>query len=126
MYRHTSKIIAIVMAAYGGLAVAQHQHAPVPVVQAPVAVVPTQSAPTQPITTATMRAPSNSTTRPVLSAISTYRRFDAAEPMVDWRQANKTVEDIGGWRAYAKEAAKEATKEAANANSTAAPAGGTK
>jgi len=122
MYRHTSKIIAV-LAAYCSLALAQHQHAPVPVVQAPVPVVPTQS-----MTTAPTGSPPRSVAvaAPVSSAITTYRRFDPAEPLADWRQANKTVEEIGGWRAYAKEAAKEATKEAVSANSTVAPAGGTK
>ena len=115
MYRHTSKIIAV-LAAYCSLAVAQHQHAPVPVV------------PTQSMTTAPTGSPPRSVAvaAPVSSAITTYRRFDPAEPLADWRQANKTVEEIGGWRAYAKEAAKEATKEAVSANSTVAPAGATK
>jgi len=113
MYRYTSKIIAIVMAAYGGLAVAQHQHAPLPVVQAPVAASPAQS-----MMAAPTGSPAASATRPVVSAIARYRRFDAAEPLADWRQVNKTVQEIGGWRAYAKEAA--------IANSAAVPAGGTK
>ncbi|MCW5661894.1 MAG: hypothetical protein KIT60_29680 [Burkholderiaceae bacterium] len=37
------------------------------------------------------------------SALKTYRRFDDAPP-VSWRQANETVERIGGWRSYAREA----------------------
>lgn len=38
------------------------------------------------------------------SAFETYRRHDDATP-VPWRQANDTVLRIGGWRAYAREAA---------------------
>lgn len=36
------------------------------------------------------------------SAFEGYRPF-AAEEVGDWRQANDTVRDIGGWRAYARE-----------------------
>ncbi len=35
---------------------------------------------------------------------TTYRRFDADMPLIDWVEANNTVRQIGGWRAYAKEA----------------------
>jgi len=38
------------------------------------------------------------------SAFERYRRFGDA-PAVPWRQANDTVERIGGWRSYAREAA---------------------
>ncbi len=115
MYVYVNTIIATVVAAYGSFAVAQHQHAPVPVVQAPAPTMPTPSVMTAPtgVPTGTVTMPG-----PASSAIARYRRFDAAEPMADWRQANKIVEEIGGWRAYAKEAA--------NANSAAVPAGGTK
>ena len=37
------------------------------------------------------------------SVLKTYRRFDEVQP-VPWRQANDTVERIGGWRSYAREA----------------------
>ena len=123
MNRYARKIIATVVAAYAysSLAVAQHQHAPVPAVATP------------PVTTAPTGAPvgtAGNVPRPVSASITTYRRFDAAEPMADWRAANKTVQEVGGWRAYAKEAAEEATKEAAkevaNTNRAAAPAGATK
>ena len=117
MNRYARKIIATVVAAYGSLAVAQHQHAPVPAVTTPpVAIAPTGT----PVGTA------GNVPRPVSASITTYRRFDAAEPMADWRAANKTVQEVGGWRAYAKEAAEEAAKEAANTNRAAAPAGATK
>lgn len=38
------------------------------------------------------------------SAFSTYRTF-VDEPVANWKSANDTVARIGGWRAYAKEAA---------------------
>ncbi len=37
------------------------------------------------------------------SAFEGYRRFTDAE-QISWKEANATVETIGGWRAYAKEA----------------------
>ncbi len=39
-----------------------------------------------------------------------YRQFNANEPMLDWRLANERVAQIGGWRAYAKEAAASSAK----------------
>jgi hypothetical protein len=47
------------------------------------------------------------------SALADYRK--AAAPPTAWRDANDTVERIGGWRAYAREAA-------ASAPSPSAPA----
>lgn len=38
------------------------------------------------------------------SALTGYRRLSNDEPM-PWREANDTVGRIGGWRAYAREAA---------------------
>jgi len=38
------------------------------------------------------------------SAFKDYRRLDEA-PAVRWRDANDTVDRIGGWRSYAREAA---------------------
>jgi hypothetical protein len=37
------------------------------------------------------------------SAFDNYRRHDDVKPL-PWRQANDTVERIGGWRSYAREA----------------------
>ena len=42
-----------------------------------------------------------------------YQTFNANEPLTDWRVANNTVRDIGGWRVYAREAAANAKPEAA-------------
>lgn len=41
---------------------------------------------------------------PFLSALDGYKPY-GEEKMLDWRQANDTTARIGGWRAYAKEAA---------------------
>jgi len=38
------------------------------------------------------------------SAFAGYRRLGAESPSLAWREANDTVERIGGWRAYAREA----------------------
>jgi hypothetical protein len=38
------------------------------------------------------------------SAFSGYRRY-GDEPLVPWKQANDEVGRIGGWKAYAREAA---------------------
>lgn len=39
---------------------------------------------------------------PYTSAFESYRSF-AADDVGDWRKANDTVREIGGWRAYARE-----------------------
>ena len=39
-----------------------------------------------------------------VSPLSTYRRADEVAPL-PWREANDRVGRIGGWRAYAREAA---------------------
>jgi hypothetical protein len=39
------------------------------------------------------------------SIFDRYQRFNTDTPLLDWRSANKTVQQIGGWRAYAREAA---------------------
>jgi hypothetical protein len=38
-----------------------------------------------------------------VSPLAAYRRWGEDQP-VPWRQANETVNRIGGWRAYAREA----------------------
>lgn len=53
------------------------------------------------------------------SAFEHYRRLGDA-PAVPWRQANDTVERIGGWRSYAREATAPAA--AASPSASAAPA----
>lgn len=42
------------------------------------------------------------TAAPYSSAFEGYRPFSADE-VGDWRKANDTVREIGGWRAYARE-----------------------
>lgn len=39
------------------------------------------------------------------SALAGYRKHDNGSPPLAWREANDAVERIGGWRAYAREAA---------------------
>jgi hypothetical protein len=59
------------------------------------------------------------------STLSNYRRL-AEDTPVPWRQANETVGQIGGWRAYAREASDAAASlskvsEASSASPTSAP-----
>ncbi len=55
------------------------------------------------------KTPSSSTSAMALEKPDgSYQPFNAAEPLVDWRLANDKVHEIGGWRAYAKEAARAA------------------
>lgn len=49
------------------------------------------------------------------SSFAAYRRHAAAEP-IGWREANDTVTRIGGWRAYAREAAAESPAPASAAS----------
>ncbi len=37
------------------------------------------------------------------SSLAQYRKF-SDEPVISWREANETVNRIGGWRAYSREA----------------------
>jgi hypothetical protein len=56
------------------------------------------------------------------SAFEGYRRF-ADEPVADWRTANDRVGRIGGWQAYAREAAA-AARPAPAASPASAPGAG--
>lgn len=47
-------------------------------------------------------APATAQEAPYRSAFEGYRPFSADE-VGDWRKANDTVREIGGWRAYARE-----------------------
>jgi len=91
----------------GAQATTTHQH-PLP----PTAAAGNAS----PASAARSAAPAQSreTTQPFTSAYRNYRRFDPNEPLTDWRRANDTVREIGGWQAYAKESAR-ANAPAANA-----------
>lgn len=58
------------------------------------------------------------------SALADYRKAAADAPATAWRDANDAVERIGGWRAYAREAAASAPAASAPAPSAApAPVG---
>lgn len=48
------------------------------------------------------------------SAFDGYQPFADQEPL-PWRQANDTVQSVGGWRAYAREAAQPASAAASGA-----------
>ncbi len=61
-------------------------------------------------------AVNRSAPEPYRSAFEGYQPF-AEEKLLPWKDTNATVEKIGGWRAYAKEARQ--------ADSKAAPAAGT-
>lgn len=56
------------------------------------------------------------------SAFEGYQRY-SEEKIVNWKQANDTTGQIGGWRAYAKEASQDASPDgAAKPTSSKAPA----
>lgn len=48
---------------------------------------------------------------PFRSALDGYRPF-SDEKQIPWKEANETVRQVGGWRAYAKEAAAPAPNKA--------------
>ena len=54
------------------------------------------------------------------SAFAAYRRHAEAAP-IDWKEANDTVTRIGGWRAYAREAAEQSPAAPAAAASGSKP-----
>lgn len=57
-----------------------------------------------------------------VSALRDFRRF-SDEPVASWRAANETVQRIGGWQAYSREAYQALRKPAPEARPTpAAPA----
>jgi hypothetical protein len=55
------------------------------------------------------------------SPLAGYKKLADEAPPVAWRNANEAVERIGGWRAYAREAAAAASAPAAVATPAAAP-----
>ena len=102
MYRYSNRIIATLFCASIGSAAAQHQHhSPAPPAK------PVQSPATAAVSATganTQQADANR--RGQAPGIAGYQRFDVAEPLSDWRKVNATVHEIGGWRTYAREAAK--------------------
>ncbi len=83
----------------GAQATTTHQH-PVPATAAAGNATPAPAA------GSAAPAQARETTQPFASAYRNYRRFDPNEPLTDWRRANDTVREIGGWQAYAKESAR--------------------
>jgi hypothetical protein len=55
------------------------------------------------------------------SPLASYKKLADEAPPVAWRNANEAVERIGGWRAYAREAAAAASAPAAVATPASAP-----
>ncbi len=64
-------------------------------------------------------------TKPLLypSAFGNYQPY-ADQPVQDWRKANATVNDVGGWRAYAKEIAEGVQSESADGQAATNPHAG--
>ena len=54
------------------------------------------------------------------SSLTQYRRF-GEQPVGSWREANETVNRIGGWRAYAREASQASAASAPASASASAP-----
>ncbi len=79
-------LICVSAAAWG-----QHQHSAVPATPAAAAEKP---------------APPIASPKSVPVPSKAYKQFTPEEPLTDWRRANETVNAIGGWRTYAKEAAR--------------------
>lgn len=50
------------------------------------------------------KTPAADTTSAATPVFARYQKFNAEEPITDWRKANDTVREIGGWRVYLKEA----------------------
>lgn len=59
--------------------------------------------------------------QPAPAALKDYKAFTDPITPRDWRAANRRVQEAGGWRAYAKEAAADKAEPAASAASAAAP-----
>ncbi len=75
----------------------QHAHHAAPKVAPPATHAKTMPAPTASTLIGAAEKSSDS-----------YRPFNPAEPLINWSAANDKVHEIGGWRAYAKEAARAA------------------
>jgi hypothetical protein len=83
-----------------------------------------RAAPAQPTLPAAKAAPGEAATgASYRSAFEGYRRH-AEEPVLPWAKSNEVVGQIGGWKAYAREAAGEAVPSSpATAGPASTPAG---
>ena len=72
------------------------------------AQVNSSSAPPLPTTSTALPAQAAPTALPFRSVFDGYQPF-TDEKVKSWKDSNNTVEKIGGWRAYAKEAAEPAS-----------------
>ncbi|OUM00446.1 hypothetical protein [Variovorax sp. JS1663] len=90
--------------------------AALPAIVALTAVAQTAPAPSEP-------PPTNLPTLPYRSAFEGYRSY-ADEKAIPWKEANETVYQRGGWRAYAKEASEQGAGETATPKPGADPHAG--
>lgn len=73
-------------------------------------VTPTPIEPALPSPAGTATNPAATAALPYASAFEGYQAFSDEKPR-PWKESNATVERIGGWRAYAKEAAEPPSKD---------------
>ncbi len=97
MYRNLYLLLASLLP-LSSMAQPPHQHgAPARAVSAtPAATVPAATSPAIPAQSSGAK----------VTGLEGYRRFNADEPLADWRKVNDTVRDVGGWQTYAQEAAR--------------------
>ncbi len=100
MFRYTFMIAAT--CAFSLSVAAQHQHGSPAIPAEPKTTAPTTAAPSI-APPATAKPPMRLTTS-LDTGLENYRRFKVDEPLLDWRATNNSVQTIGGWRSYAKEA----------------------
>jgi hypothetical protein len=93
----------------------QQPHAATP----PVAPAPIASPLVSPVAATSARR--------LRSIMDGYQRFDTDTAPADWRKANDTVREIGGWHAYARQSAAQIAQERARSGADmASPAGAQK
>ena len=85
-------------------------------------LAPASAQPALPASPAAPAAADDTAPLPYRSAFEGYQRY-SDEKIVNWKQANDTTGQIGGWRAYAKEASQDPSPDgAAKPESSIAPA----
>ena len=75
-------------------------------------LAPASAQPALPASQAAPAAAADTAPLPYRSAFEGYQRY-SDEKIVNWKQANDTAGQIGGWRAYAKEASQEPSPDGA-------------
>ena len=90
MKRFPGGLVVCVAVLYSGVSLGQSPHAH-------DARAPVQKTPERPRTSPVVAAPlAAAVPSEITSAFSDYRRFNADEPLVDWRAANDEVKNAGG------------------------------